>query len=307
MCGADKGPSPLPATEEYFGALLRSPIAQNLYYNYTYVKKRSGCAAPSAGFQGGNVGAKVKPASEKWSHWNDVRPVSVSSRIVEQVRAALFRGDLRPGDLLGSETYLARKFGVSRVPVRDAFKALQALGIVEIKAGAKGGARIAAGDPTRFADALAVQFKLVGIGVEEMFDAQIATEVMAAELAARHATADDLQKLRDIVADLQAMSQRPMSASTALKFTTRSLEFHEALVDAAHNRALSAQFKALRSVLEPEYARHTGNAVARRVIASHRAMIESIATGDAERACSLTRRRLQTIRATKLSDPAKVK
>ena len=51
--------------------------------------------------------------------------------------------------------------------------------------GANGGARIAPGDPSRFADALAVQFKLVGISIEEMFDAQIAIEVMATELAAQ--------------------------------------------------------------------------------------------------------------------------
>ena len=91
---------------------------------------------------------------------------------------------------------MALKLGVSRVPVRDAFKTLQALGIVEVKLGANGGARIAAGDPSHFADALAVQLKLVGVSVEEMFDSQIAIEVMATELAAKRATEADLRKLR---------------------------------------------------------------------------------------------------------------
>ena len=145
------------------------------------------------------MGAKAKPILESWSQWQDVRPLPMSSRIVEQVRAALFRGELNPGDFLGSETDLARKLGVSRVPVRDAFKTLQALGIVETKMGANGGARIAAGDPSRFADALAVQFKLVGISIEEMFDAQIAIEVMAAELAAKRATKPICRRLRDLV------------------------------------------------------------------------------------------------------------
>src|SRR6478672_4942762 len=153
------------------------------------------------------LAAKPQVSSERWSRWEDVRPQSVSSRIVEQVRAALFRGELKPGDVLGSESDLARKFGVSRVPVRDAFKTLQALGIVEVKMGANGGARIAAGDPNRFADALAVQLKLVGISVEEMFDAQIAVEVMAAELAAKRATEGDLEALRAIVSELQTLAQ----------------------------------------------------------------------------------------------------
>src|SRR5262249_18410607 len=150
------------------------------------------------------LAAKSQVSSERWSRWEDVRPQSMSSRIVEQVRAALFRGELKPGDVLGSETDLARKFGVSRVPVRDAFKTLQALGIVEVKVGANGGARIAAGDPNRFADALAVQLKLVGISVEEMFDAQIAIEGMATELAAKRASTADLAKLRSLLHELQS-------------------------------------------------------------------------------------------------------
>lgn len=246
------------------------------------------------------MGAKSKALAEGWSRWENVRALPMSARIVEQVRAALFRGDLKPGDFLGSETDLARKLGVSRVPVRDAFKALQALGIVETRMGANGGAHIAAGDPARFADALAVQFKLIGISIEEMFDAQIAIEVMAAEIAAKRATANDLQRMRDLVQTLQTLSQRLLTTASALRFTTISLDFHAALVDAAHNRALSAQFKALRSILEPVYAWHTSNAVAKRVIASHKAVIESIEAGDAARACALMRRRLDTIRATKM-------
>jgi GntR family transcriptional regulator, transcriptional repressor for pyruvate dehydrogenase complex len=246
------------------------------------------------------VAPKTQSTMDRWARWQDVRPQSVSSRIVEQVRAALFRGELKPGDVLGSESDLARKFGVSRVPVRDAFKTLQALGIVEVKMGANGGARIAAGDPSRFADALAVQLKLVGVGVEEMFDAQIAIEVMATELAAKRAGADDLARLRAILAELQAMAQKSLTQATAQRFTEVAMQFHVALVDAAHNRALSAQFKALRSVLEPIYGRRTSNAIAKRVIAADKAVLDAVAAGDAERACSLIRRRLETIRAHQL-------
>jgi GntR family transcriptional repressor for pyruvate dehydrogenase complex len=250
--------------------------------------------------RGGNVASKPKLKSERWSRWQAVRTQSVSSRIVDQVRGALFRGELKSGDFLGSENDLAQKLGVSRVPVRDAFKTLQALGIVEVKLGANGGARIASGNPGHFADALAVQFKLVGISVEEMFDSQIAIEVMATELAAKRATDADLRKLRDILGELQAMCLKPLTRTAALYFTELSMRFHEALVDAAHNRVMAAQFKALRFVLEPIYARRTTDAIAKRVVASHKAVLDSIAIGDAERACALMRRRLQVIRAHQL-------
>jgi len=234
------------------------------------------------------------------SRWKSVRPQSVSKQIVEQVRAALFRGELKSGDLLGSETDLARTFGVSRVPVRDALKTLQAQGIVEVKMGARGGARIAAGDPSRFADALAVQLKLLGVGIEEMFDAQIALEATAAELAAKRRAQADLEKLVAIIGELQIMASTPLSRTAAVRFTEVAMQFHAALVDAAHNRALSAQFSALRLVLGPIYARRTSDAIAKRVITADKAIFEAVASGEAERAGAFVRRRLQTIRAHQL-------
>jgi DNA-binding FadR family transcriptional regulator len=241
-----------------------------------------------------------KQQASQWTGWQNVRAKSVSSRIIEQVWDALFRGELKSGDRLGSEVELAQKLGVSRVPVRDAFRTLEALGIIAIKVGARGGAFIAEGDPQRFADALAVQLKLVGISIEEMFDSQIAIETMAAELAAQRATKADLATLRELIDELETLCTKPLSKAAALKFTRTSMQFHEALVDAAHNRALAAQFKALRIVMEPVYLRRTSDAVAKRVIASHNDVFNSIAKKDAESARTLMRRRLEVIRAHQL-------
>lgn len=241
--------------------------------------------------------ARKNAQADHVAGWSAVRARSVSSQIVNNVRESLFRGELKPGDFLGTENELAQKLGVSRVPVRDAFKTLQALGIIEVKVGAKGGARIAFADPDRFADALAVQLVLVGITVEEMFDSQIAIEVMATELAAKHATPENLKRLRDYIEELESMCLGPMTKAVALRFTEVSMCFHEALVDSAHNRGLAAQFKALRRVLEPVYARRTSDNVAKHVVASHKRLLDRIAKGDAEEACRLMRRRLETIRA----------
>ena len=246
------------------------------------------------------MSSKRKQQSSKWAGWQAVRAHSVSSRIIEQVWDALFRGELSPGVRLGSEVELAQKLGVSRVPVRDAFRTLQALGIIDIKVGAHGGAFIAAGDAKRFADALAVQLKLVGISIAEMFDSQIAIETMAAELAAKRATKADLTALRELLDELRQMTLKPLSKTAAVQFTQVSMRFHEALVDAAHNRALGAQFRALRIVLEPIYSRRTSDTIARGVVASHKDIVDSIEAHDAERARTLMRRRLEVIRARQL-------
>src|SRR5436853_2716537 len=163
------------------------------------------------------------------------RGPTLSARIITQVREALFAREMRPGDFLGTEKDLAERFGVSRIVARDALRTLEGLGIVEIRVGAGGGARIARGNPRRFAEALAVQLDLTGVSVREILDAQRAIECLAAELAAEQATADDCARLRALIGEAEhAVGDRDA-------FTRLSLAFHMAVAEASHNRVLVVQ------------------------------------------------------------------
>ena len=238
--------------------------------------------------------------------WAPIKGETLSWRIAAQIRSALFAGQITAGERLGSEQSLAERFGVSRMAMRDALRSLEAVGIVDIRVGAKGGVYIAQGNPERFADALAIQLKLIGVTVEEIFDAQIAIEVNSAELAAARATADDIAKLRALLDELRAVVQAPSGFANVPRFTDLSLRFHETLVEASHNRVLLAQFKALRLVLEPLHHRHTTLAVAERVLAGHEAVLACIEAGDAEGARAHLHKRLQTVRARQLMMTADV-
>src|SRR3954470_23623918 len=133
------------------------------------------------------------------------RSATMSTQIVAQVRDALFARELRPGDFLGTEKDLASRFGVSRIVARDALRKLEAQGVVDIKVGSGGGARIAQGNARLFAEALAVQLDLTGVSVSEIMDAQRAIESLAAELAAINATTEDHARLRDLLAEAERL------------------------------------------------------------------------------------------------------
>lgn len=55
-----------------------------------------------------------------------------SAEIVAQIKAHLLNGTLKPGDKLPTEEELVEQFGVSRTPIREAIKTLEAIGIVQI-------------------------------------------------------------------------------------------------------------------------------------------------------------------------------
>ena len=202
------------------------------------------------------------------------RTATMSTQIVAQVREALFQKELHPGDFLGTEKDLAARFGVSRIVARDALRTLEAQGIVDIKVGAGGGARIAQGNARLFAEALAVQLDLTGVTVGEIMDAQRAIESLAAELAAVNATADDHARLRE----LNAAAERQLDNAAA--YTRLGREFHLAVAEASHNRVLVVQLISLQHVSWPAQNPTLTPEVARRILDVHKELASLIEMRD---------------------------
>jgi len=224
------------------------------------------------------------------------RAATLSSRIVAEIRDALFERRLKPGDSLGGEKDIAARAGVSRIVARDALRTLEALGIVEIRVGSGGGARIARGDPRRFAEALAVQLELSGIDVAEIMDAQRAVECLAAELAAEHATKADLARLNA----LNEEARRCLGDVPA--FTRNGAEFHLAVAAASHNRVLEVQLQSLQHVSWPARNPTLTRQVARHVLEAHRTLAATIETRDGAAARRLMDEHVKMIRARRVAE-----
>jgi GntR family transcriptional repressor for pyruvate dehydrogenase complex len=224
------------------------------------------------------------------------RPASLSSQIVADVRDALFAKKLKPGEFLGTENDLAERFGVSRIVARDALRTLQALGIVDIKMGKGGGARIARGNPRLFAEALAVQLDLTGVSASEIMDAQRAIETLAAELAAENANAADHAKLQHLLLDAESKIHDNEA------YTRSCRDFHLAIAEASHNRVLLVQLISLQHVSWPSENRTLTPAVSQRILEVHRQLAELIVMRDAAGARNLMDDHVKMIRARRVAE-----
>jgi GntR family transcriptional repressor for pyruvate dehydrogenase complex len=224
------------------------------------------------------------------------RSSALSTQIVADVRDALFGKRFKPGDFLGTEKDLAAQFGVSRIVARDALRTLEALGIVEIRMGKGGGARIAQGNPRLFAEALAVQLDLTGVSVGEIMDAQRATEALAAELAAENATADDVAKLRRLLDEAEA------AIDDLDRFTRLSRDFHLAVAEASHNRVLVVQLISLEHVSWPRRNVNATPKLARHILDIHGRLADLIELRDAAAARTLMDDHVKMIRARRVAE-----
>lgn len=207
------------------------------------------------------------------SEFRRLRGVTLSSQIVGYIRAAIFAGELTPGDVLGSEPELAKQFDVSRMSIRDSLRTLEAMGLVEIKIGAKGGATIAHGNSNRLVDSMAVQMVLLGVTREQLLQARAAIESMTATLAAKRATDDDLHKIRLLLEEAEAKLDDPKESARLGE------AFHLAVAEAAGNAVLTLQLKAVSDALaNPNHLPDRNRA--QHILDVHQSLFELIAARD---------------------------
>ncbi|MFJ3493995.1 GntR family transcriptional regulator [Streptomyces sp. NPDC086091] len=184
---------------------------------------------------------------------------AVRERVLAALRREIIAGRLRPGDRL-VERELADRFGVSRVPVREAIRALVAEGFVLFET------------PRR-----TVVRRLSPTDVKELFELREALEVYAAGLAATRATPEALAELRELL-DRAAEATRAGDAETITDVNTR---FHDGILALAGNSLLI-------SVMEPVDGRlrwlTRQNEEWPQLLTEHRELYDAIASGDPHRA-----------------------
>ncbi|MCK9507703.1 MAG: FadR family transcriptional regulator [Pigmentiphaga sp.] len=218
----------------------------------------------------------VKPRAKKAS-WISEKPESTATRVERQIKEAVLSGKLKAGEVLGSENELAAQFGVSRLPIREALSRLSALGIIEIRTGAGGGARIAeSANPSAAIEALALQFQLAGVTVDEVFVAQYTLETAAIPLAAKEATDEELDAIEAAIGLAEA------AVNGGERFTRASLNVHQLMVDAAHNHVLSAVMQAVTAVLYRALLKGTNEQTAKGVVKHHRQVLQALRQRDPE-------------------------
>jgi GntR family transcriptional repressor for pyruvate dehydrogenase complex len=224
------------------------------------------------------------------------RSASLSSQIVAGVRDQLFAKKFKPGDFLGTEKELAAQYGVSRIVARDALRTLEALGIVEIRMGKGGGARIARGNPRLFAEALAVQLDLTGVTASEIMDAQRAIETLGAELAAENATKADITALRRL------LDEAEVAIDDLNGFTRLSRDFHLAVAEASHNRVLVVQLLSLEHISWPRHNATATPALAKKILGVHRDLLALIERRDGKAARAMMDGHVKMIRARRVAE-----
>ncbi len=199
------------------------------------------------------------------------------------LRQAIVTSQLRPGARLNVDD-LAGQLGVSLTPVRGAVQRLATEGLVEIRP--RSGTFVAS---------LTLQ------DVEETFQIRAALEGLAAELAARALTPQDIRQLKNLLKDLR----KPIRVERDKEEHERlNSEFHQVIVGASGNRRLQELYSSLNAHIRIAriHASESGwSARQRQETAEHEAIFTALEVRDPRAASEAIRRHVHRAQAALLA------
>ncbi|VVE75522.1 GntR family transcriptional regulator [Pandoraea anapnoica] len=191
----------------------------------------------------------------------------LSDLVFDRLRESITKGEYKPGDRL-VEGRIAEELDVSRVPVREALRALAVEGLVEVRP--RHGAVVASIDPASTRELVQIRATLEGL------NARLAAERRSPEL------------VRRIEAVLQEGNAKVAAGETSglLELNAR---FHDLLYAAGANAMLADLMRSLRDRTRIVFVK-TDDEEVRVTWEEHAAILRAVQTGDAAFAALLAER-----------------
>ncbi|MFH9420195.1 FadR/GntR family transcriptional regulator [Streptomyces sp. NPDC017529] len=214
---------------------------------------------------------------------------SLVDTVVDALRAQLAAGTWPVGGRIPTEHALAEQLQVGRNTVREAVRVLVHAGMLRSRQG-EGTFVLSQADPGD------IMRGVRRATIRDVLELRIALEAEAARLAAQRHRPADLERMRaalEAQAALEADGEPPRGGDLEL-YADHDVAFHRAVVEAAHNTALTATYAWFSSSVREALVSALGDDQMPRIVhGDHLAVLEAIASGDPEAAEKATRALLE--------------
>jgi DNA-binding GntR family transcriptional regulator len=217
---------------------------------------------------------RARPAIARAAPVAERRRRTLAEELRLQLADEIVRGAIPPGSGL-DETELARRFGVSRTPVREAIRQLAASGLVEVRP--HRGAVVARPSEER----------LIG-----MFEAMAELEALCAGLAAERMAPSERAELEAVHEELRTLIQ----SGDPQRYHEVNEAFHAVIYAGAHNDYLAEMTHATRRRVQPfrrAQFRNLGRLAKSHV--EHDQVVLAILRGDREGAAAAMRAHIMLV------------
>lgn len=209
--------------------------------------------------------------------FRQVRHNKVALDIIAQIREAILSGSLNPGDRLPAERELVSKFGVSKHTLREAIRALEVLGFLEVRKGAGGGAVVLEVDMKTTRASIANFLYFQDVSIKNLSEVRKVLEPYLARMAAERLSSQELDAL-------EAVHQSCVQAVARGEAMRRQeIDFHRILAQVSGNPVLVLILDFVNSLLADSKTRlEPKQDFLDEVLAAHERILKAIRARDPE-------------------------
>lgn len=206
--------------------------------------------------------------------------------VVDRLKSFIVSQQLEPGDRLPTETELATQFGVSRLSLREATKALELLGIVESRTGV--GLTVGQIDLERMTDHLGFHPALHRTSLAELIDTRIVIETGVLPYVAQRMIENSA-----LHAALQSIIDASRETRDLQEWIELDIQFHRALLDASGLSPIVA-FGDLMQIFFRRFRESVKKAEWKTGIDGHQRIIDSLRDQEVASATAELRRHIES-------------
>ncbi len=203
---------------------------------------------------------------------------NLSTLAYERLERAIMEGEIKPGERL-SESALARRYGISRGPLREAIGQLEGRRLVERKLNL--GAQVVSLSNTDLIDLLVIRESLEG---------------MACRMAASRITPAQIARLEDLL--LAHADTEAVKTGRGYFQGSGNSDFHQVIIQACGNKRLigmlDGELYSLLRLYRHQSSRRPGRPAA--ALKEHRAILSALKLGDGDKAEAAMRTHVQNSR-----------
>lgn len=204
----------------------------------------------------------------------------LSDMVATEIRSMIKADGFGPGDKIYSENELTKRLGVSRASVREAIRILEVSGLLTVHQGR--GVFLQTKQEEEF-NALAHYIREHADSLFEQFEIRLMIEPECAARAASTASPEEVAELRTILRTFE----EHCAAEEIQGAVLQDERFHENLAKATGNRTLYILMKTFsRNLTEAWITSLSVPGRQIKTISEHRAILDAIEAGEAERARS---------------------
>jgi len=218
--------------------------------------------------------------------WREARGVAVatSEKLAMSIARDIVRqigdGRLMAGSPLASEAEMATTYSVGRTSVREALRLLEVQGLINIRTGPGGGPTVMESTTADAGRMLSLHMNVRGCTFGELAQARLEIDPILAGLAAENATANGIERLKDIVETMEGI---PLGRNA--EWARTASMFNGIIAAMAGNSVLALLSSALRAIYAERISQINYTAKMRKnAIVQYRQIIDAVSENNVENA-----------------------